>query len=177
MPPPSGSSVLCFSHPGLLWGAPQGVAAGSQGSSSRVPLGAQSSHWRAAIPDGGDILVYRYGRKYSIPQGSVHFSSVAQPCPTLCDPMDCSTPGLPVHHQLPEFTQAHPLSQWCHPTISSSIVPFSSHLQSFPASGSFQESVLRIRWPKCWSFSFSISPSNEYSGWFSLRKRLTLMFA
>ena len=58
-----------------------------------------------------------------------------------------------------------PLSRWCHPTISSSVIPFSSHLQSFPASGSFQmnESVLCIMWPKYWSFNFSISPSNEYS--------------
>ena len=57
-----------------------------------------------------------------------------------------------------------PLSQWCHPTISSSVFPFSSCLQSFPASGSFLMSHLCIRWPKYWSFSFSISPSNEYSG-------------
>ena len=58
-----------------------------------------------------------------------------------------------------------PLSQWCHPTISSSIIPFSSCFQSFPASGSFLMSRLytHIRWPKYWSFSFSISPSNEYS--------------
>ena len=63
-----------------------------------------------------------------------------------------------------------PSSWWCHPTISSSVVPFSSCLQSFPASGSFPiESVLRIRWPKYWSFSFSISPSNEYSGQISFR--------
>ena len=62
-----------------------------------------------------------------------------------------------------------PLSRWCHPTISSSVVPFSC-LQSFPASGSFQkESVLLIRWPKYWSFSFSISPSNEYSALISFR--------
>ena len=62
------------------------------------------------------------------------------------------------------------LSRWCHPTISSSVVPFSSHLQSFPASGSFSnESGLLIRWPKYWSFSFSISPSNEYSGLISFR--------
>ena len=55
-------------------------------------------------------------------------------------------------------------SQWCHPTISSSVVPFSC-LQSFSASGSFSsESILHIRWPKYWSFSFNISPSNEYSG-------------
>ena len=62
-----------------------------------------------------------------------------------------------------------PLSQWCHPTISSSVVPFSSCLQSFPASGSLQMSVLRITWPKYWSFTFSISPSNEYSGLISFR--------
>ena len=61
------------------------------------------------------------------------------------------------------------LSWWCHPTISSSVVPFSSHLQSFPASGSFPMRVLCIRWPKYWSFSFSISPSNEYSGLISFR--------
>ena len=60
---------------------------------------------------------------------------------SLCDPMDCSTPGFPIHHQLPELAQTHVLSSWwCHPTISSSVVPFSSHLQSFPASGSFQMS-------------------------------------
>ena len=68
--------------------------------------------------------------------------SGAQLCPTLCDPMDCSTPGLPVLHDLLELAQTHscPLSRWCHPTISSSVVPFSSCLQSFPASGSFQKS-------------------------------------
>ena len=63
-----------------------------------------------------------------------------------------------------------PLSQWCHSNIPSSVVPFSSCLQSFPASGSFHiESVLHIRWPKYWSFSFNISPSNEHSGLISFR--------
>ena len=61
------------------------------------------------------------------------------------------------------------LCQWCHPTISSSVVPFSSRPQSFPVSGSFQESALCIRWPKYWSFSFRISPSNEYPGLISFR--------
>ena len=56
-----------------------------------------------------------------------------------------------------------PSSQWCHPTNSSFVVPFSSFLQSFQASGSFPLSLLRIRWPKYWSFSFNVSPSNEYS--------------
>jgi len=61
------------------------------------------------------------------------------------------------------------LSRWCHPTISSSVILFSSCLQPFPASGSSNESALRIRWPKYWSFSFSISPSNEHPGLISFR--------
>ena len=62
-------------------------------------------------------------------------------CVQLCDAMDCSMPGFPVHHQLLELAQTRPLSQWCHPTISSSVVPF-SRLQSFPASWSFPMSQL-----------------------------------
>ena len=88
----------------------------------------------------------------------------------FCDPMDCSTPGLPVHHQLPEFTQSH--VHW-------SVMP-SNHLilcrphlllpSIFPSIRVFSnESVLCIRWPKYWSFSFSISPSNEYSELISFR--------
>ena len=67
------------------------------------------------------------------------------------------------------FLKLIPWSLWCHPTISSSAVPFSSHLQFFSASGSFQISVRHIREPKYWSFKFSISPSNEYSGLISFR--------
>ena len=69
----------------------------------------------------------------------VQFSSVTQSCPTLCDPMDCRTLVFPVLRYLPELAQTHVhwVSDAYHPTISSSIVPFSSHLQSFPASGSF----------------------------------------
>ena len=69
------------------------------------------------------------------------------------------------------ITNSCPLSWWCHPTISSSVIPFFFCLESFPASGSFpiNESAFHIRWPKNWSFSFSISPSNEYSGLTSLR--------
>ena len=83
------------------------------------------------------------------------------------------------------YSNSCSLSQWCHPTISSSVVPFSSFLQSFPASVSSSESVLRIRWPKYWSFSFSINPAKEYSGmisfrveWFDLllSKRLSRVF-
>ena len=69
---------------------------------------------------------------------SLLFTSVTQSCLTLRNPMNCSTPGLSVHHQLLEFSSnSCPLSWWCHPTILSLVLPFSSCLQSFPASGSF----------------------------------------
>ena len=93
------------------------------------------------------------------------FSSVTQSCPTLCDPMNRSTPGLPVHHQLPEFTQTHvhrvgDAIQPSHPLSSPSPpAPNPSQHQAFS-----NESTLRMRWPKYWSFSFSISPSNENPG-------------
>ena len=71
-----------------------------------------------------------------------------------------------------------PSSWWCRPTISSSVIPFPSCLQSFPASGSHSsESVLHIRWPKYWRFSFSISPSNKYSGLISFRMDLLDLLA
>ena len=95
-------------------------------------------------------------------------SSVAQSCPTLCDPMNHSTPGLPVHHQLPEFTQTH--VHRVGDAISSSVIPFSSYLQIPPSIRVFSnESALRIMWPKYWSFSFSISPSSEHPGLISFR--------
>ena len=81
------------------------------------------------------ITVYLYIIEIHI--HSAQFSSVTQSCPTLCNPIDCSMPGLPVHHQIPEFTHSCPLSQWCYPTISFSAIPFSSCPQSFPASRSF----------------------------------------
>ena len=85
----------------------------------------------------------------------------------LCDPVNHSMTGLPVHHQPPEFTNSCPLSQWCHPNISSSVVPFSSCPQSFPASGSFQMSQLFTSGGQ--SLSFNISPSNEHPGLISFR--------
>ena len=106
---------------------------------------------------------------------SVQFSSVTQSCLTLCNPMDCSTPGLPVYHRV--YSNSCPLSWWCHLTISFSGVPFFSCLQSFTASGSFQMNQLRISWPKYWSFSFNISPSNEYSGLISFRMNWLDLFA
>ena len=92
-------------------------------------------------------------------------NEVAQLCPTLWDPMDGSTPGLPVHHHLPEFTQTH--VHW----FGDAIQP--SHPLSSPSPPAFRvfsnESALWVRWPKYWSFSFSISPSSEYSGLISFR--------
>ena len=74
---------------------------------------------------------------------SVHFISVSQSCPILCDPMNRSTQGLPVYYQLLEFySNSCPSSRWCHPAISSSVIPFSSFPQSLPASGSFPMSQL-----------------------------------
>ena len=78
--------------------------------------------------------------RWSRTPNRIQFSSAAQSCPALCNPMDCSVSGFPVHHQLPELSCS--LSWWCHPTISFSIVPFSSRLQSFQVSGSFQMSQL-----------------------------------
>ena len=97
---------------------------------------------------------------------SVQFNLVAQPCPTLCDPMNHSTPGLPAHHQLPESTQTYvhrvgDAIQPSHP-LSSPSPPARSRVFS-------KESALRIRWPKYWSFSFSISPSNEHPELISFR--------
>ena len=99
---------------------------------------------------------------------SVPFS--AQSCPSLCDPMDCSTPGLPVHHQLLEFTQTH--VHWVGYAIqpSHSLLSLLLPLSIFPSIRVFSnESVLRIRWPKYWRFSFNISPSNEHPGLISFR--------
>ena len=101
---------------------------------------------------------------------SVQFSSVTQLCSIICDPMDCSAPGFPVHHQ----------SQSLLKRMSITLVMPSNHLilcrplylppLIFPSIRVFsKESILHIRWPKYWSFSFSISPSNEYSGLISFR--------
>ena len=92
--------------------------------------------------------------------------------------MDCSTPGFPVHHQLLEPTQTHVHHVGDAITILSSVIPFSSHLQSFPASGSFQMSQLFTSGGQTiGSFSFTISPSNEYSGLISFRMDWLDLFA
>ena len=101
------------------------------------------------------------------------FSSVTQSCLTLCNPMDCSMPGLPVHHQLLELTQTHlHWVGWCHLPSSHLILccPLLLPLLIFPSIRVFyNESVFHISCPKYWSLSFSISPSNEYPGLISFR--------
>ena len=105
-----------------------------------------------------------------VPMLYSQFSSVAQLCPALWDPVDCSTPGFLVHHQLPEPPQTHvhrvgDAIQPSHPLSSSSPPDF-----NFPSTGVFSnESILLIRYPKDWSFSFSISLSNEFSWLISFR--------
>ena len=114
------------------------------------------------------LLHWQAGSLPLVPPAQI--SSVAQSCLTLCDPMNHSTLGLPVHHQLPELTQTHvhqvsdaiqpphPLSSLLYlPPILSSVRIFSN------------ESTLHMKWPKYWSFSLSISPSNEHLGLISLR--------
>ena len=102
--------------------------------------------------------------------GSLQFSSVAQSCLTLHNPMNRSMPGLPVHHQLPDFTQTHvhrvsDAIQPSHPLASPSPpAPNPSQHQSL-----FNESTLRMKWLKYWSFSFSIIPAKEISGLISFR--------
>ena len=84
------------------------------------------------------------------------------------------TPWTAAHQASPSITNSWnsnscPLHQWCHPTISSSVIPFSSCHQSFPASVFSNESALHIRWPKYWRFSFSVSSSNEHPGLITFR--------
>ena len=111
---------------------------------------------------------------------SVQFSSVAQSCPTLCDPMNRSTPGFPVHHQLPDITKLISIESVCHPAISSSVVPFSSCPQSLPASESFPMTQL-FAWGgqsigvSAWA---SVLPINTqdwsplgWTGWISLQSK------
>ena len=93
-----------------------------------------------------------------------------QSCPTLCDSMDCSPPGFPLLHHLPEFAETH--VHWVRDAIQPSHPLSSPSPPTFNLSqhqGLFNVSVLHIRWPRYWSFSFSISPSNEYSKLISFR--------
>ena len=123
--------------------------------------------------------VWRFLKKLEIELPSVQFSSVAQSCPTLCNPINCSTPPCPspspgVH------LNSHPSSQWCHPALSSSVVPFSSCPQSLPASESFPMSQLFMRGDQSTGVS-ALAPflpkksqgwsPSEWTGWISLQSQ------
>ena len=107
---------------------------------------------------------------FSLPVSSVQFSSVAQSCLTLCDPMNRSTPGLPVHHQLPSSLKLMSIKSvmpsshliLCHPLLLLPLIPPSIRVFS-------NELSLHMRWPKYWSFSFSIIPSKEHPRLVSFR--------
>ena len=128
---------------------------GSRGTACKMPF------WKCEAPEGGPS--WQRSHTCSV-------SSVAQSCPPLCDPMNHSTPGLPIHHQCLETTQTH--VHW----VGDAIQP--SHPLSSPSSPALNpsqhqvfsnESALSISWPKYWSFSFNISPSNGHPGLISFR--------
>ena len=115
----------------------------------------------------GQTLWLRMTTSISVRHLSVQVSSVAQSCLTLCDPMDCSMPGLPVHHQLPKFTQTHVLQ------VGDAIQPSHSLLSPSPLTFNLSKHQGLFQWVSSshqvakvyWSFSFSISPSNEHQDW------------
>ena len=126
------------------------------------------------------IIMYLYSNNFSSVQFSGSVATHVQFSLALCDPMDCSTPEFPVQHQLLEFTQTCPSSRRWHPTISSSVVPFSSCLQYFPASGSFQMIQLFTSGGQSIgvSASTSVLPMNTqdwsppgWTGWISLQSK------
>ena len=113
---------------------------------------------------------YRSLQHQTLVTSPVQLSSVSQSCSTLCDPMNRRTPGLPVHHQLPEFTRLTSIESvmpsrhliLCRPLLLLPPIPLSIRVFS-------NESTLRMRWPKYWSFSFSIIPSKGHPGLISFR--------
>jgi len=121
--------------------------------------------WTPSMYKGAKRIVFLIGT-VSTKHISWWWCSVAKSCPTLCDSMDYGTPGFPVHHHLPEFAQTH--VHWVDDAIQSSHPLSSPSLLAFSLS-QHQGLFLWVRWPKYWSFSFSISPSSEYSSLISFR--------
>ena len=122
--------------------------------------------WICSMPGHGS---FHHLVKIHFPAFFKLSSSIAHSCLTLCNPMDCSIPGFPVHHQLTELAQTHvhwvgDVFQPSHP-----LVPFLLLSSVFPSIRVFSNESVHIKWPKYWSFSFSISPSSECSGLISFR--------
>ena len=159
----------------------QGTKAGLKQCYLRIPPHPQ--HWNLGLPSFFQVflsypcLPFRLNNTLSESIASVQFRSVAQSCPTLCNPMNHSTPSFPVHYQLTElkFMSIELVMPSSHlilccpllllPPIPPSIRVFSS------------EATLRMRWPKDWSFSFNISPSNKHPGLISFRMDWLDLFA
>ena len=158
-----GSSVHVFLQARILEWIAISFSRGSSWPRNRIPVS-----WISCV--GRRVLYHQAIQPQNgMKSWLVQFSSVTQSCLTLCNPMDCSIPSFPGHHQFLELTQTHadrvmPSNHLilCHPLL----LPPSI----FPSIRIFSnESALRIRWPQSWSFSFSISPSSEYSGLISFR--------
>ena len=159
----------------LYWGP--GYSLGRDGGRGRTSNRLPCLLTRCS-PVGGKLVPYLRLRVVFFP---VQFSSVAQLCPTLCDPMNCSMPGLPVHPPTPGvYPNPCPSSQWCHPTISSSVIPFYACPQSFPASWSFQMNQLFTSGGQSIGVSAlaSVLPMNTqdwsplgWTGWISLQSK------
>ena len=131
------------------------------------------------IADPCALSILIHSSLYLLNPASVQFSSVTQSCLTLCDPIDCSTPGFPVHHQLPQLAQTH-VYQVSDAIQPSSVVPFSSCLQPFPASGSFPMSQFFTSGGKSIGVSASASVFSTniqdrfplgWTGWISLQSK------
>ena len=139
-----------------------------RGRISSNPERTDSRRW-GEEPGYIEVLQQR-AESLNIKRFSQSVSSITQSCPTFWDPMDCSIPGLPVHHQVPEFTQTHVTESVMPPNYLILCRLLFLLLSIIPRIRVFSnESVLHIRWPKYWSFSLSISPSIEYSAIISFR--------
>ena len=157
-------------HPGLESRFQQGYTEHSHFTTSTSSCPLFPHIWGPSYHIGLTWIIWDSSNLKVVWLSSIQFSLVAQSYPTLCDPMDCSMPGLLAHHRLPEFIPTHvhwvrDATQPSHPLLSPSPPAFNLSQNQ----GLLNESALHIRWPKYWSFSFSISPSNEYSGLISFR--------
>ena len=147
-------NLLGFARYSLLHTGSRGIEVPNEGSDAG-PL-----HWECGV-----LVTGPPGKSPSTTFLSVQFSSVAQSCPTLFDPMNRSMPGLPVHHQLRDSLRLTSIESvmpsshliLCHPLLV--LLPIPPSIRVFS-----NESTLRIRWPKYWSFSFSIIPSKQIPG-------------
>ena len=145
------------------WDSPQNSSWAKSYLNEYSPINAVSPWWLVSLINSLQMNLVSFSVQ-------VQFSSVAQSCPTLCNPMDCSTPGFPVHHQLPEPTQTHvhwvgDVIQPSHPLLSPS--PPTFNLSQHQGLFQWVDSLHQVA--KVLEFQLHISPSNEYSGLISFR--------